>query len=128
MNNENNLLDLQRHNAVQDARISNLETKFEMFMQSVKETTENLKSEMKDFKAEMRDRDNRRAAENEEIRQSIKEIYQTTDAKITDIKNTIDSTNKHIQNFSIAAFVGVGAMAITSIIGVATMVYSIVNK
>ena len=114
---EQELNDLQRHSAVQDARISNLETKFEMFMQ-----------EMKDFKSEMRERDKQRAAENAEIRNDIKEIYKTTDAKITDIKNTIDSTNKHVQNISIAAFVGIGAMVITSIIGVAAMVWSVINK
>ena len=84
--------------------------------------------EMKDFKSEMRDRDKQRAAENAEIRNDIKEIYKTTDAKITDIKNTIDSTNKHVQNISIAAFVGIGAMVITSIIGVAAMVWSVINK
>lgn len=101
-------IDLQRHAAIQDARISNLETKFEMFMQSMKETTENLKEEMKDFKDEMRDRDNRRAAENEEIRQSIKEIYQTTDAKIDSIRQSIQS----MQNQNIFVIIGVVAIAV----------------
>ena len=123
-----NDLDLQRHSAIQDARISNLETKFEMFMQSVKESNDNLKAEMKDFKAEMRDRDTQRRAENEEIRQSIREIYQTTDAKIADIKNSVDGIAKHVQNFSIAAFVGIGAMVVTSVIGIAAMVWAVIPK
>ena len=108
MNNENNLIDLQRHNAVQDARISNLETKFEMFMQSMKETTENLKAEMQDFKNEMRDRDNRRADEVAEIRNDIKEIYKTTDAKIDSINKSIAS----MQNQNIFVIIGVIAIAV----------------
>ena len=108
MNNENNLLDLQRHNAVQDARISNLETKFEMFMQSMKETTDNLKAEMQDFKNEMRDRDNRRADEVAEIRNDIKEIYKTTDAKIDSINKSIAS----MQNQNIFVIIGVIAIAV----------------
>ena len=108
MNNENNLIDLQRHNAVQDARISNLETKFEMFMQSMKETTDNLKAEMQDFKNEMRDRDNRRADEVAEIRNDIKEIYKTTDAKIDSINKSIAS----MQNQNIFVIIGVIAIAV----------------
>ena len=60
--------------------------------------------------SEMRDRDNRRAAE-------IAEIRTSTDAKISEIKNSVDGIAKHVQNFSIAAFVGIGAMVVTSVIG-----------
>ena len=105
-----NDLDLQRHSAIQDARISNLETKFEMFMQSMKETTDNLKAEMQDFKQEMRDRDNQRHTEIAELRQSIREIYTTTDAKVSKIESKIDALSQHIQNMAIAAVVGVGAV------------------
>jgi len=115
--NENNSIDLQRHSAIQDARISNLETKFEMFMQSVKESNDKRDADLKDFKDEMRDRDNQRHAEilamnqqNKETRDSIKEIYQTTDAKVSKIESKIDSLSKHIQNMAIAAVVGVGAV------------------
>ena len=94
-----NDLDLQRHSAIQDARISNLETKFEMFMNS-----------LQDFKNEMRDRDNRRADEIKETRDSIKEIYTTTDAKVSKIESKIDALSQHIQNMAIAAVVGVGAV------------------
>lgn len=114
---ENNMNDLQRHSAIQDSRISNLETKFEMFMQSVDRSF-----------AEMRDRDNRRAEEIAEIRNDIKEISKTTDAKISAIQLAIDGVNKHVQNISIAAFVGIGAMVITSVIGIAAMVWSVINK
>ena len=72
--------------------------------------------EMQDFKNEMRDRDNQRHAENEELRQSIKEIYQATDAKIAEIRNTVDSTNKHISNFFYTSLVAIGAMLLTVIL------------
>ena len=113
MNNENNLLDLQRHNAVQDARISNLETKFEMFMNS-----------LQDFKNEMRDRDNQRHAENAELRNSIKEIYQTTDAKISKIESKIDSMSSHIQILAVTAVGGIIAAGL----GIAAMVISALTK
>lgn len=99
---EEKINDLQRHSVIQDARISNLETKFEMFM-----------NEMRDFKNETRDRDNRRAEEISEIRNDIKEISKTTDAKIEAIRTTIDSTNQHIRNLSYASIGAIAAMVIT---------------
>ena len=105
---EQNLIDLQHHSAIQDARISNLETKFEMFMQSMKDSNDKRDAEMQDFKNEMRDRDNQRRAENEEIRQSIKEIYQTTDAKIAEIRNSIQT----MQNQNVVVIIGVIAIAV----------------
>ena len=93
---EQTLVDLQRHSAIHDARISNLETKFEMFMQSVKETTDNLKAEMQDFKNEMRDRDNRRADE--------------INALNTKIDEKFEKILSQMQNMAIAAVVGVGAV------------------
>lgn len=69
--------------AVQDEKFNSTMARLDSFAQEMKD----FKDEMKDFKDEMRDRDNRRAAENAEIRQSIKEIYQTTDNKISEIRN-----------------------------------------
>lgn len=107
-----------------EERYNNLHTVVSVIASKVDATNEKVDNLI----SEMRDRDNQRREENAEIRNSIKEIYTTTDAKITDIKNTIDTTNKHIQNFSIAAFVGVGAMVITSVIGIAAMVWSVFPK
>ena len=70
-------------------------------------------SKIDNLSAEMRDRDNRRAAENEEIRQSIKEIYTTTDAKIAEIRQAIDGMGKHVRNVSYATIAAVGAMVVT---------------
>ena len=116
---ENNVTDLQRHSAIQDARISNLETKFEMFMQSVKESNDRRDAEMQDFKqemrqqnemriAEMRDRDNQRAAEIAEVRNDIKEIYKTTDVKIDSINKTIAS----MYNQNVIVIIGVIAIEV----------------
>ena len=114
-----------------DERIENLEGKYSdlhTVVNVLATNVNNLSAEMRDFKQEMRDRDTQRRAENEEIRQSIREIYQTTDAKIADIKNSVDGIAKHVQNFSIAAFVGIGAMVVTSVIGIAAMVWAVIPK
>ena len=86
--------DLQRHSVIQDARISNLETKFEMFMQSVKESNENLKSELKDFKDEMRQQNQLRANEIAEIRKSVESIQESG------------------RNQTLVTFLGIAAMVI----------------
>jgi len=66
--------------------------------------------------SEMRDRDNQRRAESEELRQSIQEIYQTTDAKIARIEAKVDSTNKYISNFFYTSLAAIGAMLLTVIL------------
>ena len=85
-------------------------------------------NEMKDFRNETREQNKMRADEISEIRNDIKEISKTTDAKISAIQTAIDGINKQVQNISIAAFVGIGAMVITSVIGIAAMVWSVMNK
>lgn len=97
--NDDKIIDLQRHSVAQDARINNLDTKFEMFMQ-----------EMKDFKNEMRDRDNQRHAENLKLQEAI------------------DSINKHTQNLTTAALVGIGAMVLSGGAIAVAVVYSVLNR
>ena len=80
-------------------KIEIVDAKFNQFME-----------EMKDFKNEMRTQN------------------AANDAKISKIESKIDSTNKLIQNFSIAAFAGIGAMVVTSVIGIAAMVWSVFPK
>ena len=117
MTDESNLNDLQRHSAIQDARISNLETKFEMFMQSIKDSNDKRAAEMKDFKDEMRGRDDRRAAE-------IAALAGATDSKIESIRTTIDGMGKHVRNLAITAMVGIIAAGA----GIAAMVISALTK
>lgn len=77
---------------------------------------------------EMRDRDNQRANEIAEMRkkhdEDVKNINSATDAKIAEIKNSVDSMGKHIQTLTITAMVGIIAAGI----GVAAMVWSVINR
>ena len=76
-------------NAQINAKIEIQDTKFNQFI-----------DEMRDFKNEMRDRDNQRHAE------------------IAEIRNSIDSMGKHVRNLAITAMIGIGAMCLTVIYSV----------
>ena len=76
-------------------RVTSLETKFEMFI-----------DEMRDFKSEMRQQNEMRAAEIREIRSSI------------------DDMGKHVRNLTVAAMVGMGTMTLAGI----AIVISIILK
>lgn len=86
-----------------ESRVDNLETKFEMFM-----------SEMRDFKQEMRDRDNQRAAEIARTDAKIEQMRQQHNEEMREMNARIDSKfdklSSQIQNMAIAAVVGVGAI------------------
>ena len=94
-----------------EARVSNLETKFEAFMRS-----------HEDFKTEMRQQNEMRAAEIRELRQKqdaaqakhdadMKEMNQRFYAKFDVIDAKFDRLGDKIQNMVIAAVVGFGAIA-----------------
>ncbi|MBQ7723163.1 MAG: hypothetical protein IJT57_02465 [Selenomonadaceae bacterium] len=93
-----------------DDRVSSLE-------QRVTETTTNLNNliaELRDFKTEMRDRDNQRAAE-------IIELRQKQEADMKEIRSSIDGMGKHVRNLSVATIIGVATIAIT-------VIYSILSR
>ena len=90
----------------QDIINAQTNAKIDILAQEMKD----FKDEMRDFKNEMRDRDNRRAEE------------------IAEIRTSVDGIAKHVQNFSIAAFAGIGAMVVTSVIGIAAMVWAVIPK
>ena len=69
---------------------------------------DNLVDELKDFKEEMRNKDNQRQAEIAEVRQDIKEIYKTTDAKFEAIRQSIQT----MQNQNVVVIIGVIAIAV----------------
>ena len=97
--------------ATEIERIENLEGKYSdlhTVVNVLANKVDNLANEMQDFKNEMRDRDNRRADEIAEIRNDIKEIYKTTDAKIDSINKSIAS----MQNQNIFVIIGVIAIAV----------------
>ena len=77
----------ERINVEVQTKLTVHDEKFDAFMR-----------EMQDFKNEMRDKDNQRHAE------------------IMEIRNTVDSTNKHISNFFYTSLVAIGAMLLTVIL------------
>lgn len=108
--------DEKRINNIEN-RVSNLETKFEMFMQS-----------HEDFKAEIRQQNQMRAEEIRELRQDMKNMQKTFDAKIDKLDAKIDGIGKHVQNLSIAAIAGVGGMFVAVGVMVGTMIYAILTR
>ena len=102
----------KRINAV-ESRVSNIETKIDMFMRAQDEKFNNFMQEMRDFKTEMRDRDNQRAAEIMELRQDMKNMQASLDSKI-------DGMGKHVRNLSVATIIGVATIAITVIYSILT--------
>ena len=95
--------DVQMKLALQDA-------KFNMFVQ-----------EIRDFKTEMRDRDNQRAEE-------IREIRQKQEADMKEIRSSIDNMGKHVRNLSITAMAAVGGMAIAVGAMVVTVIISLLRN
>ena len=125
---EQELNDLQRHSAVQDARISNLDTKFEMFMQSIDRSLAEMRErdkiraeEMKDFKNEMRTQNLLRAKEISELNKKHENDMKEVNARI---ESKFDKLSGQVQNIVIAAVVGVGAV----VVGVVSFVVSVINK
>ena len=86
---------LERQIDVQNARIDSVLTKVDMLV------------------SEMRDRDKQRAAEIMEIRQDMKTMQASLDAKI-------DGIGFHVRNLSVATIIGVGTIAITIIYSILT--------
>ena len=76
--------DVQRQLALQDA-------KFNAFVE-----------EMRDFKTEMRDRDNQRAQEIRDLR--------------NEIRTGLEGMGKHVRNLAITSMAAIGAMVVTVII------------
>ncbi len=93
---ENNLENRVNH---LETKVSNIETKIDMFID------------------EMRDRDNRRAAE-------IIEIRQKQESDMKEIRSSIDGISKHVRNLTVAAVVGIGAITV-SVVG---FVISVLTK
>ncbi len=87
-NMERRVTDLEKKQVVQDA-------KFEAFMQ-----------EMRDFKTEMRDRDNQRAREISELRQAQAAQQARHDQNMEQLRQDLKETSKEVRNLFIA-FVGI---------------------
>ena len=88
-----------------ESRVSNLETKFEMFM-----------DEVRDFKTEVREQNKMRADEIRDLNKKISETNERIDSKF-------DKLSSQIQNIAVAAVIGVGAI----VCAVVSVVVSIVK-
>ena len=73
------------------------------------------------FMQEMRDRDNQRAEEIRELRQDMKAMQASLDAKI-------DSMGKHVRNLAITSMAAVGGMFGAVGAMVATVIYTILKN
>ncbi len=89
---ENNLKNRVNH---LETKVSNIETKIDMFID------------------EMRDRDNKRAAEIAEIRQKQEADMKELRSSIEKMNDKIDGMGKHSRNLTIAAIIGIVTIAVT---------------
>ncbi len=92
-----------------EIKVDRLDERVSALEQRVTETTtnvNNLIAEMRDFKTEMRQQNKMRAEEIMEIRQDMKNMQASLDAKI-------DGMGKHVRNLSVATIIGVATIAIT---------------
>ena len=80
----------------------------------IEKRVDTLEAVFKSFMQEMRDRDNQRAEDIRELRQDMKNMQASLDAKI-------DSMGKHVRNLSVATIIGVSTIAIT-------VIYSILSR
>ena len=97
--------------ATSEDRITNLEEKYSNLHTAVNvmaAKVDSLADELKDFKNEIRQQNEMRANEIVEIRNEIKEIYKTTDAKIDSINRSLAS----MQNQNIFVIIGVIEIAV----------------
>ena len=88
----------ERINAEVQTKLALQDAKFDAFVQ-----------EMRDFKNEMREQNQMRATE-------IQEIRQKQDADIREIRASIDGMGKHVSNLAITSMAAIGAMVVTVII------------
>ncbi len=91
-----------------ETRVDNLDERVTSLERQVSETTTNMNNliiaELRDFKAEMRDRDNQRAAEIRDLR--------------NEIRTGLDGMGKHVHNLAITSMAAIGAMVVTVIISI----------
>ncbi|MBR4641802.1 MAG: hypothetical protein IKO74_03655, partial [Selenomonadaceae bacterium] len=86
-----------------EIKVDRLDERVSALEQRVTETTtnvNNLIAEMRDFKNEMLQQNKMRAEEIREIRQDMKNMQASLDAKI-------DGMGKHVRNLSVATIIGV---------------------
>ena len=107
-----------------EVRLGNVERRQDTFEATVRAYMEAQKQRDDDFRAEMRDRDNQRAAEIREIRQSQEAMRKDMYAVVDRMDQKIDGIGKFVQNLTIATMVGIGAV----VVGVVAIAVAVIVK
>ena len=107
-----------------EIRLNNVEKRQDTFETTVRAYIESQKQRDEDFRAEMRDRDNQRAAEIREIRQNQETMRKDMYSVVDRMDQKIDGIGKFVQNLTIAAMVGIGA----AVVGIGAMTFAVVTK
>ena len=96
----------EQFNSETQMKLAMQDAKFNVFMQ-----------EMRDFKTEMRDRDNQRLEDIREIRQDMKTM-----------QASLDGMTKHFRNITIATMAGVGTSVVAVVVLVGTTLYALLTR
>ena len=124
-------VEFQRNVDKTNARVDTIEVKIDAFIQSL----EDFKAEMRDrdnqraaetaaLRAEMVERDNQRAAETAALRAEMVELDKKRADDIKEIRAELKGFDKYFHNLTITAMVGVGA----AVIGIGVMVVGLLLK
>ena len=95
-----------------ELRLNDVEKRQDTFEATVRAYIESQKQRDEDFRAEMRDRDNQRAAEIREIRQNQETMRKDMYSVVDRMDQKIDGIGKFVQKLIIAAVIGIGAIVI----------------
>ena len=105
--------EFQRNIDKSNMRVDTIEVKIDAFIRS-----------LEDFKTEMRDRDNQRAAETAALRVEMAETTKKMSEEISGIKTELKEFDKYFHNLALAAIVGVSA----AVVGIGVMVVGLLIK
>ena len=94
-------VEFQRQIDLQNARIDKIDVKLDGVIKS-----------LEDFKAEMRDRDNQRAAENQALRAEMLAKDNQRAAEMAEIRSSLQNLQLSGRNTNIMMFLGIAAMVI----------------
>lgn len=61
--------------------------------------------------------------QNENLDKKLAAINASTDERVLKIQESVNATDRHLQNFLIAEMIGVGAIAVTAIGAIAAVVW-----
>ena len=94
-------VEFQRQIDLQNARIDKIDVKLDGVIKS-----------LEDFKAEMRDRDNQRAAENQALRAEMLAKDNQRAAEMAEIRTTLQNMQSNGRTMQIATLIGIAAMVV----------------